>query len=787
MNKRSLIYFLAILLFSFQQKAIAQFVVIPNSNFVDWLNANGYSGCMNGNLMDTTCTDITSEQTVYVDFEGLNDLTGIEYFDNLELLNCANNALTFIPSLPPSIRMLECNNNQLTLLPPLPEELQVLICYYNQITSLQPDLPDSLEMLYCSANQITNIPPMTSKMHFLSIGGNPLVSLPALPPDLELLALDDLNLTQLPPLPTSILTLGTSQNPLTALPPLPPGLQILSCGYSQLTQLPPLPQTLRQLLTQDNQLTWLPPLPDSLTHLYIYNNPINCLPEIRTIGNFQWYSTGITCLPNVLYPAPSIANPSIAGIPVCNLFNASGCEVTWNISGYVYKDSVQNCIFDNFEPGLNNIKIDLYKNGNLYQQTFTDNFGNFTFNTDTGNYLYNIDTTYLPVTVVCPVSGIHSSQITFSDSIDTDMNFAVECLPYNDLGVTTIVQLGGDFRPAHQAVIQVLAGDMAQHHNFHCSSGSGSVTIVIQGPASFASPGPNALSPTVNGDTLFYLIADFSMVNFYSDFVFNLITDTTAQTGDLICLNVTVNPIGGDPVPFNNTYMHCFQVVNSFDPNDKQVNLPAVIDTSVNWLTYTVRFQNTGTAPALHVYIADTLDNDLDPSSLQLTAYSHEPLVQQTGNILLFNFPGINLPDSSSNEPGSHGFIQYKVRLNDPVLVGETIDNTAYIYFDFNPPVQTNTTSNTVQIISSVKDVDTDYNLIIFPNPSLSGMQLYFKGSDIHNNIVEIRDLTGRILMKEQLTGNNSVQLPMLADGIYECILYSSSGVVSRKLVITNK
>ena len=787
MKKRTLIYFLAIFLFSFQHKAKAQFVVIPDSNFVDWLNANGFSGCMNGNLMDTMCTAITTGQAVHVNLEGLHDLTGIEYFDNLEHLNCANNALTFIPPLPSSIRLLECNGNQLTSLPPLPEELQVLNCYYNQITALQPDLPDSLEMLYCHYNQITIIPPMTSKMHFLSIGYNPLVTLPALPPDLEVLGVANLNLTQLPSLPASILTLGADLNSLTSLPVLPPGLQILTCGNNQLTELPPLPHTLLQLLTQNNQLTWLPPLPDSLTHLYIYNNPIACLPEIKTIGNFQWDSTGITCLPNVLYPAPSIANPSIAGIPVCDLFNVSGCEVTWNISGYVYKDSVQNCIFENTEPGLNNIKVNLYKNGNLDQQTFTDHFGNFTFNADTGNYLYNIDTTYLPLTVVCPVSGSHSSQITSSDSMDTDMNFAVECPPYNDLGVTTIVQLGGDFRPAHQALIQVLAGDMAQLHNFQCSSGSGSVTIVIQGSASFDSPASGALTPTVIGDTLFYSIAEFSMVNFYSDFVFNLITDTTAQSGDLICLHVTVNPVGGDPVPSNNTYLHCFQVENSFDPNDKQVNLPAVIDTSVNWLTYTVRFQNTGTAPALHIYIADTLDNNLDPSSLQLTAFSHEPLVQQTGNILLFNFPGINLADSSTNEPGSHGFIQYKVHLNDPVPVGTTIHNTAYIYFDFNPPVQTNTTSNTVQIISSVNDVDPGLDLMIFPNPSLSGMQLNFKGSDIHNNIVEIRDLTGRILMKEKLTGDNSVQLPMLADGIYECILYSSSGVASRKLVITSK
>ena len=64
--------------------------------------------------------------------------------------------------------------------------------------------------------------------------------------------------------------------------------------------------------------------------------------------------------------------------------------------------------------------------------------------------------------------------------------------------------------------------------------------------------------------------------------------------------------------------------------------------------------------------------------------------------LVKFNFPHINLPDSNSNEAASHGYVQYKIRAKDSLAIGSTIENTANIFFDFNPPIITNTTNNTV-------------------------------------------------------------------------------------------
>jgi hypothetical protein len=59
-------------------------------------------------------------------------------------------------------------------------------------------------------------------------------------------------------------------------------------------------------------------------------------------------------------------------------------------------------------------------------------------------------------------------------------------------------------------------------------------------------------------------------------------------------------------------------------------------------------------------------------------------------NKLTWAFNNINLPDSNINEPASHGYIAYRIKPKSTVTIGDTIHNTAGIYFDFNLPVATN-------------------------------------------------------------------------------------------------
>lgn len=141
----------------------------------------------------------------------------------------------------------------------------------------------------------------------------------------------------------------------------------------------------------------------------------------------------------------------------------------------------------------------------------------------------------------------------------------------------------------------------------------------------------------------------------------------------------------------------------AYDPNDKQVQplghgVYGAVPIDQDWLTYTIRFQNTGTDTAENVMLEDLLSPLLDRSSLQILGTSHsltQILIEADGRAL-FRFNNIMLPDSGANEPESHGFLKFRIRPLTDLPSGTTIQNTVGIYFDLNPPIITNTTRTTL-------------------------------------------------------------------------------------------
>ncbi|MCP4441368.1 MAG: DUF11 domain-containing protein [Aureispira sp.] len=137
----------------------------------------------------------------------------------------------------------------------------------------------------------------------------------------------------------------------------------------------------------------------------------------------------------------------------------------------------------------------------------------------------------------------------------------------------------------------------------------------------------------------------------------------------------------------------CGIVTGSYDPNDKR-GFPLGVTNNHNIdqnqeIDYTIRFQNTGTDTAFTVVIRDTLPMELDIFSVRQGAASHNYEFRMYGpRILEWTFPYIYLVDSTSNEPESHGFVSFKVRQNQNLPIGTTIENNAGIYFDFNAPIK---------------------------------------------------------------------------------------------------
>ena len=148
--------------------------------------------------------------------------------------------------------------------------------------------------------------------------------------------------------------------------------------------------------------------------------------------------------------------------------------------------------------------------------------------------------------------------------------------------------------------------------------------------------------------------------------------------------------------------IYCGLVTGSYDPNDKKGYPLGVTDdhfiTPNGQIEYLIRFQNTGTDTAFTVVVTDTLDTDLDIFSVRSGASSHDYTFRIFGQrILEWTFNNIMLPDSNVNEPGSNGFITFTVDQNNNLIDGSEINNSANIYFDFNAPIITNTSSHVIQ------------------------------------------------------------------------------------------
>lgn len=225
-----------------------------------------------------------------------------------------------------------------------------------------------------------------------------------------------------------------------------------------------------------------------------------------------------------------------------------------------------------------------------------------------------------------------------------------------------------------------------------------------------------------------------------------------------------------DLTPVNNADTVSTNVTGSYDPNNKLVTPEG--DLNVNAiaagidLEYTINFQNTGTDTAFTVVVTDSIHPLLDLSSFELKSASHPVVVNIQDRQIWFRFYNINLPDSNVNEPLSHGYIRYRIRPLTTSQPGEIIFNTAYIYFDFNQPIITNTTESEIVLPSSVAENPVS-GFSIFPNPVADGMLNIVSAENLES--VAVYDVSGRLVFQQNdgLKNVLKVDLSQIRSGFY--------------------
>lgn len=205
----------------------------------------------------------------------------------------------------------------------------------------------------------------------------------------------------------------------------------------------------------------------------------------------------------------------------------------------------------------------------------------------------------------------------------------------------------------------------------------------------------STLAPdSIHQDTLF-----FSYTNLEPNQCFSVEITDQVFNGNILGTNllqqmgvVTQTP---DTLESNNTDFLLHTVTGSYDPNDISV-YPACGVTSNfvaegNSLDYFIRFQNTGSDTAFTVIIKDTLSPLLDISTFEFKGTSHGVNATISNNVLTLLYNAILLTDSTTNGPESKGWFRYSIKPLASVTDGDSIKNTAAIFFDYNAPIITNT------------------------------------------------------------------------------------------------
>ena len=237
----------------------------------------------------------------------------------------------------------------------------------------------------------------------------------------------------------------------------------------------------------------------------------------------------------------------------------------------------------------------------------------------------------------------------------------------------------------------------------------------------------------------------------------------------------------------------CREIRNAYDPNQKTA-IPTGVGpehllTANRPIQYTIDFQNTGTDTAFRVLLRDILPNHLNVSTFRPGFASHPYHWEiRGGDTLEVLFFPIMLPDSNVNEADSHGWFSFEIAQKPDLPDGTTIENTASIVFDYNPPIVTNTVRHTIgQLTVSVdgpQPAGTHWQ--VFPNPAR--YTATFRALDVvaGEKRFELSDALGRVVRTERFDGQAfEFQRGNLPGGLYYFRIVDARGrTFSGKIVL---
>lgn len=254
--------------------------------------------------------------------------------------------------------------------------------------------------------------------------------------------------------------------------------------------------------------------------------------------------------------------------------------------------------------------------------------------------------------------------------------------------------------------------------------------------------------------------------------------------GDILISSVAASVPEGDINTDNNSYTLNQEVVGAYDPNDKAESHGGQIVfenfTENDYLTYTIRFENEGTANAQTVRIEDILDVQLDAATVRMIDASHNYVLERNGSELEWVFNNIQLPPSQEGTDVGKGYIMFQVKPLPGYEIGTVIENEAGIYFDTNPVIVTNTVTTEFTDALNTSDHSAQ-NIQVYPNPVKNILNF---GNLTGLTTIEIYNQLGQLVLTQEVNSSQAtVDMANFANGIYLVNIQAGGSVKSVKII----
>ena len=400
------------------------------------------------------------------------------------------------------------------------------------------------------------------------------------------------------------------------------------------------------------------------------------------------------------------------------------------ICGTAYNDANSNCIQDAGEEVIANQKIYIPEKD---MTLVTDSSGNFQIYVEDGNYTLqpqsasNWTPTCSNVSLTVTGGGTNTycgnnfgfhSTCAFPD-IELAMGIPAMRRGFSNDIILNVTNIGGS------------------------ELSSGTLTLVL--PSAITALNADKNWSDYTGNTVTWDIIDLG-VNETDKIILKDTLDLSIQTGDQVTLDLNFSTSETECNVANNSISNIETIVGAIDPNEKYVH-PRNDDFGYTYaghnLNYKILFQNEGSYYATNVTVIDTIDDGLDINTLRQVVSSHDYIMDIQGRVVTFRFRNIMLPTKDEDEPGSQGFIQFKITPNDKVSEEYEIHNTAGIIFDFEDPIYTNTVKSkmTFKLRRTNNNGEVEVNLFPLPVSEKLTVELEDKSEFIQR--VRIIDLKG--------------------------------------------